>query len=637
MSDMNKRGPDCDDCDGEGGERGERGERGKRGKRGPRGHNGRDGHDGHDGHDGRDGATGPTGPAGGGGPGFTGPTGRDGSTVNTGATGSHGPEGPQGPEGPEGPQGEPGQTGPTGPCCTGATGPDASVFTDQVNILGDGSPDDILRFNTFQPFEPYVPEIHTIYVRTGGSDVTGDGSLGDPFATLQHAVNFVPMLIPPGERYVIDITGITEALPQDYTLPAWVVPDSAGQPVFNPANPYIFALMGVTIFAEPQLAAAIPAADAVINLADLAVGGNVQDPVTQLRTLTLAAPRASWGVNGLKGKFIVDATNNSRNAVVYENDTLSIKITMTDAVTFPLRIMEPSATLTAQAPPLRKAILSAINIGSLGLVGLRISTPGQQGLYADSPGWFSMALCEVSGLGARPAFGVLLPHRSDLMHACWIKGGCNLSSYRAIFYRASLFDACTGLDVRGVLTISDTKSVFMTRMVFDGCQALQSVNHVFAAVPNGTAAELAWWWLDHALIRNCSNPQAAIFFNGSYGYFFRDDIYANAGSGILCSAGSGTLHLDNVRTTGTPNGNLGIEVRHGMRVLATAATYTAAVGTELRGGSGAMKVGTLPIRSWVDFVSGGSGRPVQNEFDITSAAPNGATGTGSQLISEPPP
>jgi hypothetical protein len=243
-----------------------------------------------------------------------------------------------------------------------------------------------------------------------------------------------------------------------------------------------------------------------------------------------------------------------------------------------------------------------------------------------------MALCEVSGLGARPAFGVLLPHRSDLMHACWIKGGCNLSSYRSIFYRASLFDACTGLDVRGVLTFSDIKSIFMTRMVFDGCQALAPVNHVFAAVPGGTAAEVAWWWFDHALIRNCANPQAAIFFSGSYGYFFRDDIYANAGSGIKCSDGAGVLHLDNVKTTGAPNGNFGIEVLHGMRVLASLATYTAAPGTELRGASGNMKVGFLPTRLWSNF---DTVAPVHNEFDITAVAGTGASGSGSQLIGEP--
>lgn len=50
MTDMSKRGPDCDDdC--------ESGGRGKRGKRGHRGH------DGHDGHDGSAGPTGPTGPS----------------------------------------------------------------------------------------------------------------------------------------------------------------------------------------------------------------------------------------------------------------------------------------------------------------------------------------------------------------------------------------------------------------------------------------------------------------------------------------------------------------------------------------------------------------------------------------------
>lgn len=63
MSDISKRGPDCDDdC-----EDGERGERGKRGKRGQRGHHG---------HDGDTGLTGPTGP--------------------TGSTGGTGPQGPTG-------------------------------------------------------------------------------------------------------------------------------------------------------------------------------------------------------------------------------------------------------------------------------------------------------------------------------------------------------------------------------------------------------------------------------------------------------------------------------------------------------------------------------------------------------------
>ena len=62
MSDISKRGPDCDDCEGERGERGERGKRGKRGRRGHDGERGERGEQGERGHDGHDGATGPTGP-----------------------------------------------------------------------------------------------------------------------------------------------------------------------------------------------------------------------------------------------------------------------------------------------------------------------------------------------------------------------------------------------------------------------------------------------------------------------------------------------------------------------------------------------------------------------------------------------
>ena len=101
MSDMNRRGPDCDDLGGERGERGERGKRGHRGHDGERGERGEQGERGERGHDGRDGDTGPTGPTG---PtGFTGPTGPTGPTGDTGSTG------------PTGDPGTPGVPGPTGP------------------------------------------------------------------------------------------------------------------------------------------------------------------------------------------------------------------------------------------------------------------------------------------------------------------------------------------------------------------------------------------------------------------------------------------------------------------------------------------------------------------------------------------
>ena len=115
MSDMNKRGPDCDDdC--------ESGERGKRGKRGHRGHRG---HDGHDGNDGSTGSTGPTGP-------------------------SDGPTGPTGPTGSS-------ATGPTGP--GGATGPASSGLPIIAAAQVDGQPagDGFLSNNGFASYLRTAP------------------------------------------------------------------------------------------------------------------------------------------------------------------------------------------------------------------------------------------------------------------------------------------------------------------------------------------------------------------------------------------------------------------------------------------------------------------------------------------------
>lgn len=72
-----------------------------------------------------------------------------------------------------------------------------------------------------EPFWPrFSTKTTTIYARPFGSDERGDGSLKKPFRTFQHAIRFVPALIPPSQRYVVDITGIgTETLPADYAIP----------------------------------------------------------------------------------------------------------------------------------------------------------------------------------------------------------------------------------------------------------------------------------------------------------------------------------------------------------------------------------------------------------------------------------
>jgi hypothetical protein len=441
----------------------------------------------------------------------------------------------------------------------------------------------------------------------------------------------------------------------------------------------------------------------------------------------------TWSVGLLKGKFLIDAANNTVSGVIFENTSSYVKITNNSGgMTAPFRIMEPSATLTGSA--LRKGVLSSINAGSIGLMGLRIesTTPGQQGLYIDTPGTAALTLCEITGMGAPPQYGALLPCRTDLNHACWIKGACNLSSYRGVFFRGAFFDRVQGVDQnRNLLTFVDTKSIFFTRCVFDACRTIAPVNGIFSFVRNVNAAAVEWYFISQTLVRNSPSTGAAVFFSGSVGYVTQFDAYSNTGSAILCSGGPGVLNLDGARTTGNVNAGLGVDVRHGMRVLLSTNGGVGAPGTELRGRDttfpaasafgdsffpagpgvmglfaatasfpgrlasgdtdlsgrlltiagatsagndgtfvilfrvnanviiyanplgvpegavvgvttwtlegGDMQVGTLPIRTWVDWDAAvpPSGHPSRNEYDVTAAAATGASGTGSQVIAEP--
>lgn len=119
------------------------------------------------------GDTGPTGPAGATGPtGDIGPTGPVGDTGSTGPAGAIGPTGATGPTGDTGPAGS---VGPTGPA--GATGPTGDKG--DTGATGPTGPVGIVDTNT------------TLYVSTTGSDATGVGSEGNPWATPQAAFNFL--------------------------------------------------------------------------------------------------------------------------------------------------------------------------------------------------------------------------------------------------------------------------------------------------------------------------------------------------------------------------------------------------------------------------------------------------------------
>ena len=140
------------------------------------------------------GATGATGTTGEVGPvGATGATGATGTTGEVGPVGATGATGTTGEVGPVGPTGTTGEVGPAGP--TGPTGPTAGI--------------DFVATNEF-------------YVATNGDDLTGNGSMLEPYFTIQAAIDAANAITPKTGVAVINIA------PGRYYTPIFITGANSG-------------------------------------------------------------------------------------------------------------------------------------------------------------------------------------------------------------------------------------------------------------------------------------------------------------------------------------------------------------------------------------------------------------------------
>ena len=611
MTDITKRLPDCDDE----GERGERGEKGERGERGRRGHRGHDGKDGRDGHDGNDGATGPTGPA-----------------SNGGRTG------PEGPEGPEGPRGQDGATGPTGPCCTGATGP-SEVVHDET-LVGSGTPGDPLGVNTGPTYglgptivgilQPeFTEEVITIYARSEGSDVTGDGMTDTTaYETFVRAVRDVPAIIPPGVRYIVDITGIDETLPNDYVLPAWKAPHFLEFTQLYPAPELLLFNTAVAIQADLNTVVLSPPSDAVITAGDLPVIAPLDN--TGILTVTIPVARASWANNALKGKFLITAGTHVEHAVIAESTSTTLLITVGPPIvpTLPFVIKEPSAHLKGHAntspghiPASYRGAISALNCDSLAFNGIKItSTSGGTGLYATGSGLTCTQLCELQS----PLVMSDHPFLSRVVR-CWVYGVPELGT--RIAFVQSLMDGASGGRLLSTATFA-----LIARSIIQDSSPIEPV--VFLpGNPNPVPASIPFVTVIGSIIRRGTGD--GMIFHGGKGTLLNVNIYGCVGNGVKANLGNGVLELLNVATNGAPNGLFGVLVTDGQFVKVNAATSgspTPLTGPGIGPLAQQIKVGILPNRTWLNFTTGADGLPIRNQFDLVGMNA-GATdqSTGSRL------
>ena len=248
------------------------------------------------------------------------------------------------------------------------------------------------------PTPPFALVTTTIYARITGNDHNGKGTLAKPYRTFQRAIRDVPNIPGPGQRFIVDVTGIgVEQFPFSYCLPAISFP--ALDYDNDTSIPYFYSGAGLRVRALPRLASTISAYDAVINNTAGAVIS--ADPDTNLITLTISSPRASWTPAHLRNKQIIRTVGSHFAGCVIVDVTPTTLTLTNNANNFNgavqggpgvgplflapgevLQIVEPSATF--QADPNSPAvddfadtfvgILSTVN--SIAFQGIKVTQPG---------------------------------------------------------------------------------------------------------------------------------------------------------------------------------------------------------------------------------------------------------------------
>ncbi len=452
------------------------------------------------------------------------------------------------------------------------------------------------------PTPPFDLTTTTFFVRANGSDAHGNGSLQKPFKTFQRAIRQVPSIPAPGASFVIDVTGITETFPSDYQLPV-IQTSTIGAGIGAPSPfPFFLFQSGIVIRAIPQLASLLSPADAVIGAVDGAVVSS--DPVSNLVTLTIGSPRASWAANSLKGKQLIrtvqSATSNQASCSIFGSDSTHLFLcndadslnggngALVLAANEVLQIVEPSATFIGSTPTGNNA---------WGIASWGINAPVFQGIHFVAPaGLYALAL----GNADIPA-----------IELCVVDGFLSVNAPNGLEIFGTTMTTSYDLEpVPGLLTRSLFTNFALPESYFNIAAILQTFNDtVFDnTCPTLTTSQFftpvgSNWGLENVLFQGSTGDAI----HADYGHWNLTNVAINnaAGIGLLVDTGPTAVTLTNVGGTG--NAGLGLVVNDGAQVR-VADTVTN-VGED----SGGMQVGGLPARSWADFYAN---TPVGNQYDL---------------------
>jgi hypothetical protein len=453
----------------------------------------------------------------------------------------------------------------------------------------------------------------TIFARSSGDDTTGDGTLTNPYRTFQRAIRDVPNIITPGNRYVVDITGIgVEVFPPDYCFP---VIQNGSNLNLDLSDPTFIVNQGFEVRATPQ-PVALPAGEAFIAPGDLA--SVVVDPDTGLLTITLAAARPSWGVDLLKGKFLIGLFPLTDNLVIWSNTTTVIQATCVSFQVGPPLfdtwvISEPSATFEGSTTLSTNAI-NVTQSNNVGLKGIKFvntdGNPANAALQVSNCGAAILELCDVEGL--TNFFQIV----ADLIF-CYIHGKTFTSSNAFVGLGSYFADILSFPEVGA--------DVLLAGCVFQNCPAIGA--RVDPTVPVGHLSlndvVFQGGYITAPVVDAGPIPVPAdgVYVGGGLTTLFFVKIDNCPGNAVTVSDGNGYLRMEHV-TGSVGNVGYGVQADDGgtVRILDAATTVTGALGAVKSGSLAAVAV--YPVF------------PTLNSFDIPPNSPI-AVSTGTRIYQRP--
>lgn len=411
----------------------------------------------------------------------------------------------------------------------------------------------------------------TIYARLGGSDKHGKGTLDEPFATFEFAIRNVPSIITPGNRFIVDITGIgVETLPEDWACP----PIACSQEhistvqVPDPVAPYFLFATPLTIRAIPQLASSLSPADAQI---DNVAGANVSLVGPGLVKVTLPVARAAWVPGTLRGLLAVKSLTPDGYATVFDNTTTELFLAITPGdlnggvgplVLSPgevLAIMEPSATL--QAPPADNFTKEPIEFGGIDAINFQgiqfqntMPNIGGGSLLIDSVVNPALELCVINEVTMIGCDGL-----GPFIRGCVVRGLFDMYDDVPLVERC-YFD---GVGTSFAFFLYGTVMAWVDS-VFEGCIPFGGGPFIPTELTfQPTTLQLIRCWLRNSL------GDALTILSPTRLDLLTVQIDNAAGNGITAT---GPLQVSASEVTGTGNAGVGINFDDGTHVLVDAAT-----------------------------------------------------------------